>query len=157
MINSMNLRHRFLLLLVNSMYNLGCATWTRAGQACFMFYAAPLSTWWDARSNCQSIQGDLVNVKDADLQVCPTVSVDNASVLQPRLLCEPTAVKRTTAEQISIRNYRRPVQITAHTTFIRGFSFYFSSRPARETSLSSPVIYYRPFQGGSSVVGGAVA
>lgn len=53
----------------SSTYNLGCDTWTRAGQSCFMFYQGPLSSWQDARQKCQSIKGDLINVKDPDLQV----------------------------------------------------------------------------------------
>ena len=60
---------RFILLTVSSDFNLGCDTWTRAGQSCYMFYSGPLSTWQDARGRCQSIQGDLINVKSVDLQV----------------------------------------------------------------------------------------
>ena len=51
-------------------FNLGCDIWTRAGQYCYMFFKGPLSTWQAARQNCRSIQGDLINVKDIDTQVC---------------------------------------------------------------------------------------
>ncbi|XP_053376223.1 C-type mannose receptor 2-like [Mercenaria mercenaria] len=50
----------------DSTLNTGCSIWTRAGQMCYMFYTDPKSSWSDAKSTCQSMQGDLINVKDPD-------------------------------------------------------------------------------------------
>ena len=48
---------------------MGCDTWTRAGQNCYMFNKGHLLGWQDARAKCQSIQGDLANIKTLDMQV----------------------------------------------------------------------------------------
>lgn len=49
--------------------NTGCGIWTRAGQKCYMFYTDPQSSWSDAKKACQSVNGDLINVKDQDTKV----------------------------------------------------------------------------------------
>ena len=58
-----------LIAAAGSAYNNGCGTWTRAGQSCFKFFQQPLLTWQDARTKCQSLKGDLINVVSFDLQV----------------------------------------------------------------------------------------
>lgn len=55
--------------LADNTLNTGCGIWTRAGQKCYMFYQDPPSSWSDAKKACQSINGDLVNVKDHDTKV----------------------------------------------------------------------------------------
>ncbi|KAH3891696.1 macrophage mannose receptor 1-like [Dreissena polymorpha] len=54
---------------IDTTFNLGCGTWTRAGSSCYKFFKNPLSTWDDAQATCKALKGNLINVKDKDLKM----------------------------------------------------------------------------------------
>lgn len=49
-----------------SLWNMGCGSWTRAGRKCVYAYTKIKKSWSDARTFCQSMQGDLLKFDDQD-------------------------------------------------------------------------------------------
>ena len=74
-----------LIVAAGPVYNSGCGTWTRAGRSCFKFYQQPLLTWQGARTKCQSLKGDLINVVTFDLQVIFLILL-HSKPLKPSLI-----------------------------------------------------------------------
>ncbi|PVD29728.1 hypothetical protein C0Q70_08984 [Pomacea canaliculata] len=64
--DSLNYICRLALPETVSLWNMGCGSWTRAGRKCVYAYTKIKKSWSDARTFCQSMQGDLLKFDDQD-------------------------------------------------------------------------------------------